>query len=329
MSRKKRTIIIKESLYIDIYLVGYKQEGESIIFIIYVDDTIDYVGVIDSYEIKGVNKTLDILNELKIKIINLLCWTHPDKDHSLGIDKLLELTDKTSKIVIPSGLERIEKQLKSNILDSYNKINAKSKKVNNYSVLPIAQDQKLDRCILYKYNDGDLVDYEFKMIALAPHSSIIQKRHVSSAEKIKVNDYSIAFYIELGPCTFLFGGDIEDNCLEKLDIYDLPESYEYVKIPHHASKTSELIFETIFDEETDNTIACTTTMAKSYLPDEYMIRRYKTNTQEVYCTDNSMSFIKEKVKKSCGKGLIHCRFDILKGGELILKKLEGDAVKIE
>lgn len=329
MSRKKRTIIIKESLYIDIYLVGYKQEGESIIFIIYANDTINYVGVIDSYEINGFNKTLEILNELKIKIINLLCWTHPHKDHSLGIDKLVELTDKTSKIVIPSGLERIEEQLKSDVLDSYTKINEKSKEKNNYSVLQISQDQKLDRCILYKYNDGDLVDYEFKMIALAPHSSIIQKKHVSTSKEIKVNDYSIAFYIELGPCTFLFGGDIEDNCLEKLDIEDLPESYEYVKIPHHASTTSELIFETIFDEETNNTIACTTTMSKSHLPDEYMIKKYKTNTQEVYCTDNSMSFIKEKDKKSCGKGLIHCRFDILKGGELKFKKLEGDAVKIE
>lgn len=332
MGRKKNTILVNSKLYIDIYLIGYRVEGESIIFVIYTDDKINYVGVIDSYEIDGEHITMRILQELNIERIDLLCWTHPDKDHSLGIDKLLELVDKNSKIVIPSGMERIKEQLKDDILSNYNEINKIAEKKQNYSVIEVMQDTKLDKKRVYEYINIKPIDYEFNITALSPHSSIIIKRSLSQAKKLKMNDYSIAFYIDLGGFNFLFAGDIETQTLERIDCYDIPESYEYVKIPHHSSETSEEIFNTIFTESTENYMACTTTatVGGTNLPNEKIIERYKTCTKEVYCTDNHMSFLDKEIDNNINdeKGVIYCRFDILNGGEKIDTKLFGSAIKI-
>lgn len=333
MSRRKNKILVNKKLYIDIYLIGYRVEGESIIFIIYTDDKVDYVGVIDSYEVDGDNTTIEILDKLNIERIDLLCWTHPDKDHSLGIDKLLDLVDRDSNIVIPYGLERIKQQLKPNILANYNKINQIAKLRQNYSVIEVMQDTKLNKKRVYEYIDVKPMDYEFNITALSPHSSIIKKRSLSEAKELKMNDYSIAFYMGLGVCDFLFAGDIEKQSLERIYTEDIPESYEYVKIPHHASETSEEIFSTIFTEETINEMACTTTatVGRTHLPNKKIIKMYKSCTKEVYCTDNHMSFIDTKMGDDTNndKGVIYCRFDILNGGKKINTKLYGSAIKIE
>ncbi|MGL5752239.1 MAG: hypothetical protein ACRCXT_17020 [Paraclostridium sp.] len=329
--RSSKSILINKSLYIDIYLVGYKKEGESIIFVIYADDKINYVGVVDSYEVEDSNCTIDILNSLKIKRIDLLCWTHPDKDHSLGIDKLINLADKNSNIVIPYGLDRVKEQLSEDILSSIDKIENIAIKKQNYSIKEVMQDVFMEDERIYKHLNVDSINYNFKIISLSPHSEINIKRRLSKAEKIKINDYSIAFYIELGACNFLFAGDIEDQALKRINIKDdLPESFEYVKIPHHSSKTSEKIFETIFTEDTQNEIACTTTatVGGTRLPNKDVLKKYMDCSKKVYCTDNSMDFIGSS-KASGDKGVVHFRFDILNGGEIVDYNLFGSATKID
>lgn len=333
MGRKNNKILVEKKLYIDIYLIGYRAEGESIIFVIYTDDKVDYVGVVDSYEVDGHNITIEILNKLNIKRIDLLCWTHPDKDHSLGIDKLINIVDENSNIVIPYGLERIKDQLKPNILDNYEKINQISIVKQNYSVIEVMQDTKMDRKRVYQHINIKPMDYEFNITALSPHSSINKKRLLSKANKLKINDYSIAFYIRLGVCNFLFAGDIENQSLQRIYFEDIPESYEYVKIPHHASETSEEIFNTIFTEDTINEMACTTTatVGGTRLPNEKIIKRYNTCTKEIYCTDNNMSFINNEMYNNSAhdKGVIYCRFDILNGGKKVDIKLFGSAIEIK
>jgi len=98
------------SLQIVIYLIGYSSQGESIIFSIEADngDNVKlFCAVIDSYEIANINKTIETIDKLGYKKIDLLCWTHPDEDHSLGIDTLLsKYVDNNSIILIPENIKK-------------------------------------------------------------------------------------------------------------------------------------------------------------------------------------------------------------------------------
>lgn len=81
--------LYSNSLFFEVYLIGYNSQGESILFFLRTDEGVIYSGVVDCYTYKSINKTIDLLKKENIEKIDFLCWTHPHDDHSLGIDKLL------------------------------------------------------------------------------------------------------------------------------------------------------------------------------------------------------------------------------------------------
>lgn len=85
-----------------IYTVGYHKEGESVLILIKSDDAVVYSIVIDSYEDER-NITYELLSKEKIDHIDMLCWSHPDKDHSLGISRFLKWINEKTLIVVGSG----------------------------------------------------------------------------------------------------------------------------------------------------------------------------------------------------------------------------------
>ena len=324
--RNKEKVFVNDSFYVDIYLIGYKPIGESILFIIYVDDKRSYVGVIDSYELNEINRTIEILKKLNIERLDFLCWTHPDKDHSLGIDTLLNYVDKNTKVFIPPNVESRRCQFNERILKTFENINNIKATRQNYSIRTAQEDQGLDSRN-FEYFNIEPIMYELKLKSIAPHSSIIEKRNVSNADKIKLNDYSIAIYMNIGEYKFFFGGDVENQTLERID-FDIPESYDYIKVPHHTSESADEVFNIIFSEKTVNEIACTTTFSNSdtKLPDSNIIESYKKCTNRFYCTDkDGIIDSKEDFKtgilnipglddkdKNENEGVIYTRFDILK-----------------
>ena len=52
--------IVENSLSIEINVIGYKTQGESIVLFIRVDSNIVFSAVIDSYSYKNINKTMEI-----------------------------------------------------------------------------------------------------------------------------------------------------------------------------------------------------------------------------------------------------------------------------
>lgn len=97
-----------EDLHLLVYLVGYANEGESILFAIkssHPRERVLYSGVIDSYENKKGNQTINLIKELGIDNLSFLCWSHPDSDHYKGIDTIFEqFCDKNTRIVLPESL---------------------------------------------------------------------------------------------------------------------------------------------------------------------------------------------------------------------------------
>lgn len=79
-----------EEVHISIYHIGYSSEGESSLFILHTSDkNVLYSIVIDCYE-ENCNETDRILEEWQLeRKVNLIIWTHPHDDHSLGIDNII------------------------------------------------------------------------------------------------------------------------------------------------------------------------------------------------------------------------------------------------
>jgi beta-lactamase superfamily II metal-dependent hydrolase len=80
-----------KNLIVKIFVIGYSQRGESVIvaFLDKESNNVLYTIVIDSFTYKGINKTLDLLNQYNISSIDMLCWSHPDYDHTKGLDVLI------------------------------------------------------------------------------------------------------------------------------------------------------------------------------------------------------------------------------------------------
>lgn len=90
-----------------IFVIGYSDQGESIVTL-FMDEHehVFYTMVVDCYAKGDVNKTKELLDKFHVVHIDLLCWSHPDKDHSVGVDTLIEnFCDDRSYILVPYGIE--------------------------------------------------------------------------------------------------------------------------------------------------------------------------------------------------------------------------------
>ena len=102
--------VFKGSLYLVIYTIGYSVEGESIVIFIKTGDIIVYSIVIDGYKVKDCNITHKLLLEKGIEHIDVFCWTHPNKDHSIGIEEYIPFIDKEALIIIGDGFLEIKEE---------------------------------------------------------------------------------------------------------------------------------------------------------------------------------------------------------------------------
>ena len=97
-----------KNLLVKVFVIGYSLRGESIIMLFIDKDRLDnilYSIVIDCFTYKNINKTEEILNEYGISRIDMLCWSHPDFDHTKGIDTIIhKFCNETTKIMLPQGL---------------------------------------------------------------------------------------------------------------------------------------------------------------------------------------------------------------------------------
>ncbi|MEG2246655.1 MAG: hypothetical protein RSC84_04320 [Peptostreptococcaceae bacterium] len=297
---RRKNIILRDKLIIDIYLIGYKNIGESLIFIIYCDERIVYSGVVDSYE-QEQNKTIEILKENNIDKLNFICWTHPDEDHSIGIDTLLEdYTDINTKVILPEGIDGEEYSYNERIKNTFNQINENliSRKNDRFKVYS-ASDNKILECFMF--DRGIKGKEEFKIVSIAPNTMITRRNKFNTT--LKKNDYSIALILTLGSFTVLLSGDIENKTIDKFDYFYIPEIIDYIKTPHHTSDSSDKLIN-FLDENSKCEVACTTVYKKGKvnLPKKEVIEKYKKLVKNFYCTDSNKKDYKDKygiIKISC------------------------------
>lgn len=275
-----------KNLLIKVFIIGYKKRGESIV-ILFTDkstNNVIYSIVIDSFKHNNVNKTIDILNLYGINSINMLCWSHPDLDHTWGIDELLKsyCEDKT-KIILPFALSDPS-------FNSY-KHNKRDKEYLEYifSLNKISQQTCISSSVapnefsrIDSLNIMDAVDkISVTIDTLSPHSTYVNYL-ITTKGKIDKNQLSTVLFITVNSYKFVFCSDIENDAIRNLNKSAFNNPI-LIKIPHHGSPTSDEIL-SIMDTSLANTIGCSTVYHRHKLPNTSIMNRYSGCCAQVDCT---------------------------------------------
>lgn len=262
-------------IVLKIKVLGYKNQGESIIFELVdsSDDAIIYIGCVDSYELSHENKTLQYLNSLHNRKLDFFCWSHPDNDHSQGLlDIYRQACDGNTLICIPATLdEKLNKKL--DLSDANRKIYDEFDKHNNSypgKLLGISTNKgDIIEEILIKDSVGHEV--EFRLWGVAPNGGIIRNWRTSSNDRVK-NILSVCLVIQLGAYRFILGGDVPNESIEFIYRPHLKDPV-WLKLPHHGSDTGIYMADCI-TYDSRNLYACTTIFKPKNLPHDKVLDLY-------------------------------------------------------
>ena len=297
-----KKLIVTDSVFFSVYVLGYKGIGESIIFTLESSNTIIYSGVIDCYEQGSINRTIDKLGELGIEELDIICWTHPHEDHTVGMGKLIDqFSSAKTTIVYPMYLCDIKDNLSAEMLVVTQKINdiSTSMKRNKPNLEPVCNVNIIDeKQIIF----GDQQKY-FSIKSLTPIGNTMEKRFNTNSMS-DINDLSVSLLIDIGGYKFFFGGDIEDSAIKKIKSFAIPDSgVSFLKIPHHASDSSTSLLDWFKENRVD--ICCTTESKRHRLPKKNVLDEYKKVTDLLISTG-------EHNQRKYNYGIIHTKMDIMK-----------------
>lgn len=315
-----------KSLTLDVFIIGYKAQGESIVLIVKLDGVISYSCVIDCFEYNNINKTIQILSSLNIKNVDIVCWTHPDIDHSIGlINVLSKYANKYTTVIVPENIHFCKKNVDYNtsvdstfdLIDKY----IWSKKRSTFHIRT-ASELTLIESKTYLFGE---INYPFFILSVSPNSQLITKRlletEVNPNKKLKNNDYSIALRVKFGKFELFFGGDIENININMMKRYlndYIPSSFNLLKIPHHTSNSSKNMLY-LLDKTKKSDMCCSTVFRPCNLPDSKLIDSYRLYSKQFLCTGFA-----DRRMDSFEYGCIHIKYDILHGKSSI-EELCGNA----
>lgn len=271
-----------ESPYIDIYCIGKAPSGEGILFFYRTKEKVLYAGAIDA--------CIDdsILKENGVEKLNLICWSHPHKDHFEGIDKLInKYADENTKILIPPELSQtIFKHKDKEEQDLYKKIvtiNANGKKKSG-TIFYGCHNKSIEKIYFLDRKNG--IKSNFSINTHAPIDNIISR--LPYQKSIDYNDYSIILEININNARFIFTGDVIKSTIEELKKMKFSmQNVVYVKIPHHGSESSIDFIDLLKD---DTGIAVTTIFKDNGFnktPCRKVINRYFEKNFNVFTTNGS------------------------------------------
>lgn len=278
MKTKVYELTSLSNLRLHIHVVGYPNMGESILLFFCDGDKTDviYSIVIDSFSYKTINKTFDLLDDYGInkQKLNLLCWSHPDKDHTFRMNDLLtNYCDDNTKVLYPHGIVSASYNiLNNNQVDDV--VFSLIKRLNNSKKLtkkPVGVDS--GNIKTFSFNIGnDVKTYTVEINALSPFDSYIEN-FIDEKKKIHKNDLSIILQLVMpGGYSFLFCSDAEDTILQQLEDSRFCDPL-FVKIPHHGSDTSLEIFK-LLSTPKYNSIGCMTGFKAKGLPRHDVVSKY-------------------------------------------------------
>ena len=273
-----------KNLELIIYTTGYHKEGESILILIKSDNITVFSIVIDSYEENDINITYQLLQEEKIDYIDIVCWSHPDLDHSKGISKFLEWIDYRTTIVIGDGFYETKKEWETASPEMYNYIVSTLEKdlriKKRTKIRKVSTGMHLKSGLFVDARTG--IEHEFEISAFAPSDFENLQRNIKNMP-LKKNNISVGLVIKLSKIVGVFSADIPNVVFNELTEEDFPKLVDYIKIPHHGSESSGKILR-LFSNQPK--VSCTTVNVANNLQTLNIINQYKTRVENLYCTND-------------------------------------------
>lgn len=275
-----------EDLEAHVFTIGYPSEGETILFILCNKGKPVFTSLTDCYMTDDCNHIENLMSGLGINNIDAFFWTHPDKDHSLGIRDVLDKFDagKNAHIFLPSTLdsddayniaEDIKKSLRY-LLDNYN---SRKKYRIHQACVSEGECRSLFYFDIIELKNRSCIRCDFK--CLAPIDAIVLRRKYN-VSKNKTNDLSIVYAIEINGSKLLFTGDLTNQTAQFLDGGYL-QNVKLIKIPHHASDEPRRFNGLLFSYNISDIVSVTTIKSPLH-PVMSVIDEYKKLGHSVYST---------------------------------------------
>lgn len=309
-------------LRVKIFVIGYKNQGESII-ILFIDAgeegcPVKYSIVIGCFKYSKRNITDEILRRYSVDTISMLCWTHPDLDHSVDIDTLIKKYCKESTQILlpehfynePSDIITINNKTLQGAVDKVFNLNRlKKRTVTNISVT----DRGYSEIKSLKFAGVDKSVF-VSVNAVTPISSILANYVKKGNHNVNKNELSISFIIDIDGYYLYFGGDTMNGHIDAINPAYL-EQCRFVKIPHHSSDTSTNLL-SYLPQEIDT--ACTTIFSAHKLPKKLVLQEY-CNIGKVFSTGSDNN-------KKYNYGVVEYEYDFSKEEAEMNVKLHGNAI---
>lgn len=312
MGLKPKTELLTQRInevIVDVHVIGKYPWGECILFVLKINNIPKFSIVVDSCE-----SDIDILknkfiSEYGIKSIDVLCWTHPHEDHSIGMKAILEeYCNKDTIVIEPQGIEISKDELDSESKEVYkylNKLNRRNTRKNGRIVF--ATEGKNIKNMQYIYSESNKLN-----LSIETYSPIdIKINNLKNNKNKNLNDYSILMCVTINKWKFLFSGDIEDSSINHIkERYEKFYNVIFLKIPHHGSKSSGKFIDLVEDE--NNNIICASTVYNRndiILPNAEVLNKYtKIPNSQVYCT--SLKTLEKDNENEENYGIISTRYEL-------------------
>lgn len=275
---------------LEVHVIGYRTEGESIVILLKEGSRTFYSILIDDFcKRKGrrwINRSIEILKSNDVAALQMIIMTHPHEDHIRGMDNIINLfCDNNTMFFSPAHSFDIERQTvqltdkEKSILKQVRNINDTNRFFSNEVGVSLGGYSSLRTIYLY---DNDDPDKQFPIIveinALSPIASI--NDHKISGKVLSPNDLSISTIICICDYYLLFASDATNDHIDCLDSETL-SAVKFVKIPHHASDTSNHLLRFFSKDQLD--YACSTSyhIGNSHLPNRAILNQYSIVSRRV------------------------------------------------
>lgn len=280
------------NLSVQVYLIGYQTEGESILFLVKEKDTVVFSALIDSYELDGLNKSMEILTQAGVTNLDFICWSHPDEDHTVGMLNILKRFCNKTCFLSPYGVNgkcydvfKYSSEGQS-IMDFIACLSHESKREKHIhctaSVCPF-QSMGILKVTFSDKLSNDLV---LSISAYSPINSEINRYISMEPKKVKKNCFSISLVFDLGGEQFLFSSDVENSTIRHMNVEDF-DHVLLLKTPHHTSSSSDDLYASFRKRRYKIPLSLTTVNTKYGLPDKAVIRDNSDVFDLLYSTDTS------------------------------------------
>lgn len=251
--KKRYKVSSFDHLVVTIYVIGYKNIGESIVVLFRdVDGEQDDVilsMVIDSYEKDGLNMIRRVLKKHKVGHLDFVCWTHPHCDHSIGIDSLI-IDNFHDDIVLflpkffygnllPDLLESESKKTDEIFRNIYDMVAKHPAYQEIWRSISANGDSTHPYPIQLSSKDGLICkDVYFYFLTPLGHRTDL---YANSGNPFgRPNELSVSFIMSIDGYDFFFGGDTENEHAMGIST-EIVQGMRWIKVPHHCSDGAKSI----------------------------------------------------------------------------------------